>query len=122
MDMPTLKKTLIHNLSAFSIPSELGMNQLILITAAGTITGELLTTSDEENELTSVNIITQYIKKVGTTYKQDYEIPEQQELAGNDGYIILKNVTIQNGSSKTTVPVLAVFFDQIIAVTVGNLN
>lgn len=121
MSVPTLKKFLINDLSLLSLPGGFGKNQLILITAAGTISGELINDSDEEkSEFSSADVVAKFIDKAATDYKKEYEIPEDQWLAGNDGCVVLKNVTIRNGSSTTNIPVLAVFFDQIIAASVGN--
>ena len=110
MNIPTLKKMVINDLSLLSLPSEFGKNQLILITAAGIISGELPEDSDEEkNDFSSVDVISKFIGKIGTDYKKEYEIPDDQWISGNDGYVVLKNVTIRNGSCTTNVPVLAVF-------------
>ena len=124
MNVPTFKKVLINDFSFLSLPSdEIGNNQLILITAAGTIIGELINDSDEEkSEFSSTDFIAKFIENTATDYKKEHEIPEDQWLTGNDGCVVLKNVTIRNGSSTTNLPVLAVFFDQIIAASVGNLN
>lgn len=121
MNVPSLKKILINDLSLLSLPGEFGKNQLVLITAAGTISGELIEKIDgEQKEFSSSDVIAKFIEKVGTDYKKEHEISDEQWIEGNDGYIVLKNVTIRNGSATTNIPVLAVFFDQIIAASVGN--
>ena len=50
------------------------------------------------------------------------DIPKEIRLAGTDGYIMLKDVTIMAGNQNTRLSSLAVFCDEIVGVTVGIME
>lgn len=119
MEAPSLKKTLIDRLSVFSIPNEQANNKLVLVTGAGLITGEL-DTGIQEGTLSGIDVIAEFIDKTAVEYKESLGIDASTPLSDNDGVVLLRNVTITRGNSVISLPILAVFFDQIIAVSIGN--
>lgn len=70
----------------------------------------------------SSNLIAATCDKITCSYREDRNIPEGTMLDGNDGYIALKNVTINNGKNPFNIPFLCVFYDQIIGVSIGKIN
>ena len=70
-------------------------NELILVTAAGLISGKLVATTDDD--LDAVNVLATLSSKFTNDYREDHDIPVDAILDGNDGYISLENVTIRNG-------------------------
>ena len=47
-------------------------------------------------------------------------IQSLKDINENDGFILLKDVTINNGPSTFSTPSFFLFYDQIIAVAIGN--
>ena len=68
--------------------------------------------------LDSANLtVEEYLKNITST-------DSEPVIVGNDGYIILKDVKIRSTSSNTIthMPFMVVFYDQIIGVSIGNIN
>lgn len=94
---------------------DLNHNQLILLTSIGTIYGKIFT-FDESNVEKSV------INQVNQTAEKQY-FSDENKISGNDEYICLEDVVlITPTNNRMKFPYLNVFYDQIIAVTVGNYN
>lgn len=128
MGTPSLKKVVVVGLATAVSDETLNSNNLVLITASGTIIGKPVpdseveelkknfsTLSHAESGLVTVQTL---VKSVVKAYKEDFLV--QPPFDGNDGYILLKDVTIQNSGINTTLPVMAVFFDQIIGASIGK--
>ncbi|WP_195410998.1 hypothetical protein [Ruminococcus sp. BSD2780120874_150323_B10] len=98
---------------------------MILTTSAGIISGKVPSEQeiDDENSLCGVlyeicdNTKEEYLKNISST-------DSEPVIVGNDGYIILKDVKIRSTSSDTITHMnfMVVFYDQIIGVTIGNIN
>lgn len=125
MNHSSLKKSLIIAMSCISKVEGLEENNLILTTSAGIISGKVPSEQeiDDENSLCGVlyeicdNTKEEYLKNISST-------DSEPVIVGNDGYIILKDVKIRSTSSDTITHMnfMVVFFDQIIGVTIGNIN
>lgn len=118
--MKSLKKHLISHFACMPCVEGMENNEVILVTAIGLIRGTLATVTDDVTD--SVNILTAIADKLTNAYREEHNLPDTAVINDNDGYIALKNVTIQNGQNTTSLPFLCVFFDQIIGVSVGNIN
>lgn len=100
------------NFGTESSPISLASNTLILITAAGQITGTVLREKDDEADwkgqfsdmmlLTAANVVAEH--------------------PGEDSFILLKDAVVINFGKSISYSYLYVFTDDIIAVTIGNMN
>lgn len=45
----------------------------------------------------------------------------EADIEGNDGYMLLSDVTVINGNTRTNFEHMIVFYDQIIGVTLGTI-
>lgn len=125
MNHSSLKKSLIIAMSCIPKVEGLEENNLILTTSAGIISGKVPSEQeiDDENSLYGVlykicdNTKEEYLKNISST-------DSEPVIVGNDGYIILKDVKIRSTSSNTITHMnfMVVFYDQIIGVTIGNIN
>lgn len=125
MNHSSLKKSLIIVMSCIPEVEGLEENNLILTTSAGIISGKVPSEQeiDDENSLCGVlykicdNTKEEYLKNISST-------DSEPVIVGNDGYIILKDVKIRSTSSDTITNMhfMVVFYDQIIGVTIGNIN
>lgn len=125
MNHSSLKKSLIIAMSCIPEVKGLEENNLILTTSAGIISGKVPSEQeiDDENSLYGVlykicdNTKEEYLKNISST-------DSEPVIVGNDGYIILKDVKIRSTSSDTITHMnfMVVFYDQIIGVTIGNIN
>ena len=105
----SLKKHLIINAAFTTKLDEFAKNKVILVTPCGIISGTLISDTFED---TNVKIVSALFKKISNEWISDNGEPQ-----GNDGFISLVDVTINNNGSKTNLPHLNVFFDQIIGVS-----
>lgn len=127
MNHSSLKKSLILAMSCIPKVEGLEENNLILTTSAGIISGKVPSEQeiDDENSLCGVlykicdNTKEEYLKNISST-----DTDSEPVIVGNDGYIILKDVKIKSTSSDTITHMhsMVVFYDQIIGVTIGNIN
>lgn len=108
--MDSLKKTIIRTLAMAPQIDMLTNNQVILTTAAGVIAGTMV----EENSEKQGDVIFSTMLK---TIKEKYEA----DIEGNDGYMLLSDVTVINGNTRTNFEHMIVFYDQIIGVTLGTI-
>lgn len=113
--MDTLKKSIIEACGVFASVEGMEPSKLILLTAAGRIHG---TISKDDTE----SYVAKAIDKFARNYFDEREIPDGTLPDGNDGYLNLENVTLYKDSATINFPSLTVFFDQIIAVTIGNIH
>lgn len=127
MNHSSLKKSLIIAMSCILEVEGLEESNLILTTSAGIISGKVPSEQeiDDENSLCGVlykicdNTKEEYLKNISST-----DTDSEPVIVGNDGYIILKDVKIKSTSSDTITHMhsTVVFYDQIIGVTIGNIN
>lgn len=102
----TIKKNAIRMFANMAYDNH-GM--LSLLTPAGLITGYLVADKDSE----------EYLLKMGKALKELLE-DSDKPLQGNDGYILMKDVTVFTSSKELRFNMLTVFIDQIIAVTIAD--
>lgn len=110
----SLKRYLINSLSGLSSDK----NKLVFITAAGIISGYL----SEINDKSNIRTASGSMSMTAGTLLDDYEknIQSLKDINENDGFILLKDVTINNEPSTFSTASFFLFFDQVIAVAIGN--
>lgn len=108
--MDSLKKMIIRTLAVAPQTDMFSNNQVILTTAAGVIAGKIV---EENSEKQSDMVFTTMLDEISKNYKADIE--------GDDGYMLLSDVTVINGNARTNLKNLIVFYDQIIGVTLGTI-
>lgn len=119
MKIPSLKKFMLRHYEQIPGSSDFEYHKLILITAAGMICGTPVSEDEEDKE---VGLLFKRNHDLVQDYRTTYDIPKQKRLAGTDGYIMLKDVTIMSSSQNTRLSSLVVFCDEIIGVTVGIME
>lgn len=118
--MESLKKYLVAHFAQMPCVEGMENNELILITAAGIISGTFAIATDDVSD--PANLLAATTNELAHVYREDCGIPVDATLDGNDGCIALKDVTIRNGQNTFNTPFLCVFFDQIIGASLGKLN
>lgn len=120
MENPSMKKFVISRLGLVQKVDGINNNKIILITAAGIITGTFSDFNLENWQHTDEITLCTIIKPIIEVYKEEFKPPNN--LSGNDGGIMLEDVLIVKGSDKAFFNQLFVFFDEIIAVSFGELS
>lgn len=96
-------------------------NELILATPLGLICGKPINFAKEEDTNKNDFAFAALLKELSSDFLDDLK-KDNRELDPNDGYILLYDVTIRNGTDTSKIPLLTVFYDQIIGVTLGNYD
>ncbi len=122
MNLPSLKKVLIQKYSFLATTDELGNNNLILLTATGIISGKAIQDVPEDQDLSSDDVMSKISLEIAKQYRADNGIGDDESLTGNDGFICLKDVQIISGTKTINLPFLTVFYDEVIATTLGNIS
>lgn len=124
MNIPSIKKQIITHFCGLTQTDLLKGNKLILLTAFGIVSGELIfDVPDDSSEDINNKVLSNIIKRISDDYCADYSI--ELPTNGNDGCFLLKNVEILSSSTSQksiSLAQLVVFFDQIIGVSVGNIG
>ncbi len=111
------KKILIAGLSSIPDADEsLNNNELILFTSNGMITGKFVNHKKIESSTPSDTIFQGLFKVFDKTFS------EKNLQNASNSFILLKDVTITNGSATSNLTYLVVFTDQIIGATIGTMN
>ena len=122
MNCSSLKKDIIFGLANSTEIDQLKENYVVLLTASGIIKGKVSTLGPPE-DVTPKNLLNSLVNSISKEYREYNSIPEGTMLPGNDGGIALEDVSILlNNGSNYLLPHLVVFFDQIIGVTIGNID
>lgn len=146
MDIPSFKKNLIHSLSTLPLFEALAQNELMLVTAAGIIRGRVTILKIEpeagddteksdrvaepekdgykfNNEPTESKkaFLAYYVQAARETYNKEQNMPEKAYLPGSDGGLCLHDVELDYGNGNVQkFSEMVVFYDQIIAVSLGK--
>lgn len=128
--MNSVKKSIIAVYSQIdNFHEDLRDNQVSLITAAGIITGkayksygEISDSVDFNNPNSTGNAIARTVIETMNKAALEQSLPEEKR-SPLDGFILLEDVKIISFNGSTSFfEFLTVFYDQIIAVTIGNHN
>ena len=127
MNIASHKKSVIQGMANATTVDMFKENSVILLTAAGMISGKLIEKSDLESfDQTDKSALSTFtVSTITQKSKEEFDKQSDSELnvTGNDGYIILKDVHVTNVSGQTMFfSALTVFFDQIIGVTLGSVQ
>lgn len=96
---------------------EFETNRLFLVTAAGIISG--IPVFDEETDNLNVTVAqTLNSAALGAVSKSDS--PDEERSTGNDEFILLRDARFEATTPVVNFPILTVFCDQIIAVSLGT--
>ena len=117
----SLKKHIINSLSNLSSdkPDDLiGSNKLVFVTAAGNISGYPYEINSKSDPSTFQGLMSMFAGISLDGYEEN--IQNLKDINENDGFILLKDVKINNGPSTFSTPSFFLFYDQIIAVAIGN--
>lgn len=115
----TLKKAVIRSLAGATGVEGLEDNKVVLATSMGLICGrpasEVLL--GEESATSQEDVIyAALLKSAKTSFGSG-------DVVGNDGYLLLTDVTIKSPSGANfNVGNMVVFYDQIIGVSIGNIS
>lgn len=119
--MDSFKKNLIFTFQALPNVEGLENNRLIIFTAAGTFLGTpVYKETEKDNE--SVKIMNSFVYGAAEDYRKENNLPADQPLDGDDGCIILSDVTLITGGSQYSIPVATIFFDQVIGISWGDID
>ena len=124
MEIKSFKKELIQKYSFLTTTEGMETNKVILVTAIGIIQGTFMLLPDESettNTITNDLLMAKLTERFVDDYRSENKIAEDEPLPGNDGGICLKDVCIKSANTTFNLPFLFVFYDQIIAVTIGNI-
>lgn len=116
--MESLKKYITTEFAGMAFNDSTKSNRLILVTSAGVIIGDPVISEETDSAISSLANVS---KDIANEYREKNSIPDSP-LDGNDGFICLKNVTIKSPHTTTNIPFLNVFFDQIIGISLGNMD
>ena len=112
--MRTLKKTIIMGLATATELEALRDNKLILVTPFGVVSGYACDKENVNQDEVGASLLTALTEKMVDDFGKE-------NIDGNDGYLILSDVTIRAAGNMTyNIPNLIVFYDQIIGATIGN--
>lgn len=124
MGIKSFKKELIQKYSFLTTAEGMETNKVILVTAIGIIQGTFLQLPDESetsNTITNDLLMAKLTERFAEDYRSDNKIAEDEPLPGNDGGFCLKDVCIKSANATFNLPFLFIFYDQIIAATIGNI-
>lgn len=114
--METLKKYVTTEFASMAFNAK--NDHLVLVTSAGIIMGDPAISEETDSATSSLVDIS---KDIAGEYRKNNNIPDSP-LDGNDGFICLKNVTVKSPHTTSHFSFLIVFFDQIIGISIGNMD
>lgn len=118
--VPSVKKALIRDLLKSCTFDELKSNQLILVTGAGVISGYPIL-NDATKAESATTLISEFCKSSLEKYKADF--PTEASSKDADGFIILRDTTLRMASDYVVqMGEVVIFFDEIIAVSIGTIS
>lgn len=113
---PSIKKLMIVSVLELLGNQSLQNKKIILLTAAGLIKGRIFIQENPSQEFDSpLWALTQAVSMSYEQYCPDSPLP------GNDGFLLLKDVTVEQAGTKTELDSMIVFYDQIIAVSTETI-
>ena len=117
MDNISFKKGTISSYCAIPSMESLENNSISVVTAAGIILGTPIQNEESDENIQVFNTINDTLEK---KYRDKYDLQDKQ-LPGSDGFFTLKNVKLITPGDTIKFNVLNIFYDQVIAITLGNI-
>lgn len=117
--MQSLKKEIINSL--LMLPTFKGFedNLLVVVTAAGIITGKPVIQDDMDSD---AKIFNEALNDIAVNYKTSNAIPIETPIDGDDGAFVLKHAILKNGNTNYELSTITIFFDQVIAFSIGKIS
>ena len=112
----SMKKCAMLEFAGLSLDSGVS---LVLTTAVGIITGKI-GACDESKELSKETATPQDV--YGAIIKKAKSEFGDSEVSGNDGFLYLTGAKIKSGIATYALGNIVVFYDQIIGVSIGEVN
>ncbi|WP_238858957.1 hypothetical protein [Clostridium sp. YIM B02569] len=119
MDDISLKKATISSYCSMPSTEIFADNSIIVVTAYGIITGKPL--SDNESDI-KAKAMKGLNDGILNAYRKKIDIADDKPIPGNDGFFTLKDASIISGSITSNIDLINIFYDQVIAVTLGNIG
>lgn len=116
MDRESLKKCICKFFVDAPSIEGLENNKIIFITSIGMIIANGIDDSSAEH-----SVITKLTESIAEVYCESHNIGDEP-LPENDGYILLKDVVIKNSNTTYNFNEIVLFYDQIIGITIGNIE
>lgn len=95
---------------------------LIFITATGVISGKQITEKDLENPETNISAVFSFCQDTAINYRKILQLSNDDTLPGDEGYIVLKDVSVQASDASIKMPFAVIFWKDIIGFSLGNLS
>lgn len=111
--MNSLKKIMCANFTALSSLKEMEGNKVYFLTSFGMVSGRYSPNEPDENKICLSTLAKNFFNELSE---------DEKKASGNDGYILLKDVEISNGSLTFSFPEFMLFFDQIIGISFGTFK
>jgi len=113
MERPSLKRTIIKSFAYAPEVDALKDNHFTLMTSLGFIQGRI---PAEESGVT----LQVFSDAIYDNYRKDFNLGEDAKTPGNDGFLVLEDVTLRTPTNVTyNMKELIIFYDQIIGVTLS---
>lgn len=119
MDNISLKKATIIGYCSMTSTETFANNSIIVVTACGIIIGNPLCDNESDIKIKATEALNDGIFKA---YKENLGITDDKPTPGNDGFFTLKDASLISGSVTSNLGLINIFYDQVIAVTLGNLD
>lgn len=112
--MKSLKAKIISELSALSIKERFPDDKIILVTSSGVISGTPILNDTRSSASRCTHQFVQSIKDA------HYRSLSENTVSNNDDFIELEDAVLFAGAVEHRFPHLVVFFDQIVAASLGQ--
>lgn len=113
--MQSVKKSVILGSAAAVQGTD---QKLILTTSAGLLSGRIIEDTSESNAENLTDTENLYLNVLDAAIG-DYD---RDSITGNDGYILLTDASLRDGRNVINLGQTIVFYDQVISVSIGNLQ
>lgn len=112
-------KMLLKNFSEFS--TEMPDTNLIFMTATGMLSGKLVTKKDCDDSESTLSAIALFCQHTLSEYKKIMNFTDDYEIPDDDGYLVLKDVSLITSFRTITLPFSVIFWKDIIGFSFGQL-
>ena len=118
--MISFKKHLCYGLSIATSIEDLKKNKVIFLTPTGIVQGRIILATEESEKPKWFH---ELVSGLADGFKEDRKTQEDTPLDSIDNVILLKDVEIigLNGD-RTNAPFFALFIDQIVGVSIGDID
>lgn len=116
--MESMKKDLIRKIAHYTVNEDnIRNDNIILMTASGIVKGipvKYMDEMDDSNEKFFAKIV-----QDTTDMYNEKRNSEENPISENDGYIMLRDVIMDNGAGTYNIPIAVIFYDQILGISLG---